>query len=185
MKFSATCIQGCKRVQLDRQNDSRGFFARTWCADEFRRAGLPEKIVQCSTSYNQMAGTLRGMHFQLPPSQEGKLVRCVKGEIFDAVVDLRFNSTSYLKKVTISLNDAEREALYIPPGCAHGFQTLVDDTEVYYMMTDSYEPALGRGFRWDDPTFEIEWPIACPIINERDRQYADFDESVVSAWEWR
>jgi dTDP-4-dehydrorhamnose 3,5-epimerase len=185
MKFSATCIQGCNRVQLERHEDSRGFFARTWCSDEFRRAGLPGTIVQCSTSYNRKAGTLRGMHFQLPPSQEGKLVRCIRGEIFDAVVDLRSDRESYLNKVTILLNDTERAALYIPPGCAHGFQALVDDTEVLYMMTDDYEPALSRGFRWDDPVFDIDWPISNPIINERDASYADFDESAVSAWQWQ
>ena len=184
MKFSATNIPGCKRIDLERHDDSRGFFARAWCAEEFVEEGLPGKIVQCSLSYNRTAGTLRGMHFQLPPSTEGKVVRCVRGELFEAVVDLRSNLPSYLETVTVRLNDSDRAALFIPPGCAHGFQTLEDDTELLYMMTDSYQAELGRGYRWNDPVFDIDWPIASPIIHERDATYADFDDSVARSVDW-
>lgn len=177
MNFSATAIHGCQIVEMQQFRDERGFFARTWCSEEFSEAGLPGNIVQCSTSYNRRAGTLRGMHFQLPPSKEGKLVRCVRGAMFDAVVDLRSNVESHMETVTVRLDDKQRTALYVPPGCAHGFQTLEDDTEVLYMMTDVYQPELGRGFRWNDPAFGIDWPIDEPILHKRDAEYSDFDKS--------
>jgi len=184
MNFSATAIHGCKKIELQKNEDSRGYFARAWCADEFQEAGLPGHIVQCSLSYNREAGTLRGMHFQLPPSKEGKIVRCVRGAILDAVVDLRSYEDSHMVSVTIRLDDSQGTALYIPPGCAHGFQTLEDDTEVLYMMTDVYQPELSRGFRWDDPVFSIDWPIPSPIINQRDAEYADFNDSATDSMEW-
>ena len=184
MKFLATEIHGCKRIELQKYEDSRGFFARAWCAEEFEKAGLPSNIVQSSLSYNHKAGTLRGMHFQIPPSKEGKLVRCVRGAIFDVVVDLRSDLESYLKKVTVQLDESRGTALFIPPGCAHGFQTLEANTEVFYMMTDVYEPALGRGFRWNDPAFDIDWPISGPTIHERDAEYPDFDASLAKSIDW-
>ena len=176
MKFTSTAIYGCKIIDLERIEDERGFFARAWCADEFRQAGLSDHMVQSSLSFNRNAGTLRGMHLQVPPSREGKLVRCIRGAIFDVVVDLRSVSESYLEKVTIRLDDEIRTALYVPPGCAHGFQTLEDDSEVLYMMTDVYQPELSQGFRWDDPAFDIDWPIENPTIHIRDAEYPDFDE---------
>lgn len=185
MNFSATAIRGCQKIELQKYEDSRGYFARAWCADEFQKAGLPGHIVQSSLSYNREAGTLRGMHFQLPPSNEGKIVRCVRGAILDAVVDLRSYEDSHLASVTVRLDDSQGTALYIPPGCAHGFQTLEDDTEVLYMMTDVYQPELGRGFRWNDPSFNIDWPISNPIIHQRDAEYADFDEFAASSMDWR
>ena len=184
MIFSSTAIDGCKKIELERFEDARGFFARAWCSEEFQSAGLPGEVVQSSLSFNRKAGTLRGMHFQLPPSKEGKIVRCVRGAIFDAVVDLRSDADSYLKCVTIRLDDSNRTALFVPPGCAHGFQTLDDATEVLYMMTDVYRPELSAGFRWNDPVFGIDWPIPDPIIIERDAEYEDFDNSAVRQWEW-
>lgn len=185
MLFSATAIHGCKKIDLQRHEDSRGYFARAWCSDELKQAGLPGRIVQCSLSYNHKSGTLRGMHFQLPPSEEGKIVRCVRGAIFDAVVDLRGYEDSHLAIVTIRLDAQQGTALYIPPGCAHGFQSLEDDTEVLYMMTDVYQPELGRGFRWDDPVFNIDWPNPHPIIHERDAEYADFGDFATVSLDWR
>ena len=184
MIFSASAIRDCKKVEMEKIEDSRGFFARTWCGEEFEKAGLPCNVVQSSLSYNRKAGTLRGMHLQMPPSKEGKLVRCVRGAVFDAVVDLRSNVASYLKTVTIRLDDVKRTAIYVPPGCAHGFQTLEDETEVLYMMTDVYRPDLSAGFRWNDPVFNIDWPIPDPIIHQRDADYADFDSSFVRRLEW-
>lgn len=179
MKLSSTNIAGCKKIELERHEDSRGFFARVWCAEEFANAGLPNSVVQCSISYNRQAGTLRGMHFQLPPSSEGKYVRCIRGSIFDAIVDLRATTGTYLETVTVNLDDNERAAIYVPPGCAHGFQTLEDDTEVLYMMSDVYVPELSRGFRWNDPAFDIHWPDPDPILHERDASYPDFENALV------
>ena len=184
MRFAATGVAGCTIVELDRHEDNRGFFARSWCADEFREAGLPDRVVQCSISFNRRAGTVRGMHLQIPPSAEGKLVRCTRGAIFDAIVDLRSGGDSFLGVVTAELDESSGRALFVPPGCAHGFQTLRDETEVLYMMTDVYQPGLGRGFRWDDPAFSIEWPLADPTLNDRDRSYDDFEPSAVTGWQW-
>jgi dTDP-4-dehydrorhamnose 3,5-epimerase len=177
MRLSKTRIEGCFNVEVDKLEDSRGFFARSWCAREFGQAGLPEHIVQSSISFNRKRGTLRGMHLQRPPSAEGKLVRCIRGAIYDVVIDLRIDSASYLTHVGLNLDPDSRRALFVPPGCAHGFQTLEDETEVLYMMTDFYEPELALGVRWNDPVFGIEWPIDMPIMNERDAKYPDFDES--------
>lgn len=181
MDLAETDIDGCVIVKPQRHQDERGFFARVWCSNEFKEAGLPEQIVQSSLSFNRKAGTLRGMHLQIPPSKEGKLVRCVRGAIIDAIVDLRGSLVSDLRTVTIRLDDRNRLAIYVPPGCAHGFQTLEDDTDVLYMMTDFYQPHLSRGFRWNDPAFNINWPIDNPIIHERDAGYPDFDKSAYSA----
>lgn len=184
MIFVKTAISGCKKVELEKHEDPRGFFARAWCAEDFEQAGLPATIVQSSLSFNRKAGTLRGMHLQLPPSKEGKYVRCIRGAIFDVVVDLRSQSESHLQSVTARLDDRQRDALFIPPGCAHGFQSLEDDSEVLYMMTDVYQPELSCGFRWNDPKFGIEWPIPNPIMHERDAGYADYDSSFVDSLRW-
>jgi len=177
MDFCATDINGCMIVSPQRLEDERGFFTRVWCSQEFREAGLPEQMVQSSLSFNRKAGTLRGMHLQIPPSEEGKLVRCIRGAIVDVVIDLRAPLDSVTKTISVRLDDDNRTAIYVPPGCAHGFQTLVDNTEVLYMMTDSYQPDLSRGFRWNDPAFNINWPIDNPIIHARDAGYPDFDGS--------
>jgi dTDP-4-dehydrorhamnose 3,5-epimerase len=176
MRFEVLGIHHAFLVRIERHADVRGFFARTFCADEFAGAGLPSTLVQASTSFNTSRGTVRGMHFQWPPSREGKLVRCVRGSVFDVLLDLRPESPSYLRHISVSLDEENRDAVFIPHGVAHGFQTLSDSTEVLYQMTDVYAPDLAGGFRWNDPSFEIEWPVRSDIvISDRDACYADFD----------
>jgi dTDP-4-dehydrorhamnose 3,5-epimerase len=172
-----TPIPGAHVVELERHADERGYFARTWCRDEFRRACIDVEMVQSSISHNRAAGTLRGLHFAWPPSREAKLVRCERGKVLDAIVDLRPESPAYLRHFTLEL-DAERgNALYIPPGVAHGFQTLLTDCDVLYMMSEVYRPELADGVRFDDPQFGIAWPRPVSAIIERDRNYGDFDSA--------
>jgi dTDP-4-dehydrorhamnose 3,5-epimerase len=181
MRFEALNIPGAVLIEIERKADPRGFFARTFCAEEFGREGLPGQFVQCSISYNEKQGTLRGMHFQWPPSREGKLVRCVRGKIFDVLLDLRPGSPAYLEHRGVVLDEEERNAVFIPPGIAHGFQTLVDRTEVFYQMTDFFAPDLNAGVRWDDPAFGISWPIPAPTMSERDAACARFDRGSFEA----
>lgn len=174
MIFTPTAVEGAWIVEPEPQADSRGSFARVWCQREFEARGLFTRVAQCSVSTNRRRGTLRGLHYQASPHQEAKLVRCTAGSILDVVVDLRPGSRSYLRHATAGLSAANRRALYIPEGCAHGFQTLEDDTEIYYQISEFYAPESARGVRWDDHAFGIEWPIADPILNERDRTFPDF-----------
>lgn len=148
--------------------DSRGLFARTFCEREFAAAGLPTRFVQCSTSFNLRRGTLRGLHWQSAPGEEGKLVRCTAGAAFDVAVDLRPGSTTRGRWFAIELDARTRSALFIPPGFAHGFQTLADETEIFYQMTEFFTPECSRGVRWDDPALAVSWPIAEPILSPRD-----------------
>ena len=171
-------------IEIEPHADERGLFARTWCRKEFAEAGLPSDFSQCSLSRNTSMGTLRGMHFQLPPSQEGKLVRCSSGDVFDVVVDLRVGSRSFLAQEHVRLSKDSARAIFIPPGCAHGFQTLVGDCDVVYQMTDYYAPELGSGIRWNDPILDIPWPLPVEIINDRDRGYPDLDESWLRSLVW-
>ena len=171
MKFVATPLAGAVVVELEPAHDARGFFARTFCRDEFRAAGLPGEFVQTSLSYNARRGTLRGMHFQAAPQEEPKLVRCGRGAIFDIVVDLRRDSPTHRRWFGIELSAENRRALYVPPGFAHGFQTLADDSEVLYAMAVAYVAELARGVRWNDPAFAIAWPLPNPIVSERDRGF--------------
>jgi dTDP-4-dehydrorhamnose 3,5-epimerase len=175
MQFQPLEIPGAVLVKIERHSDPRGFFARSFCVQEFTAAGIPCEAVQASISYNERQGTVRGMHFQWPPSHEGKLVRCVRGAIFDVLLDLRPTSPSYLKHRAVQLDDETRDAVFIPHGVAHGFQTLVDRTEVLYQMTDFFAPGLGTGVRWNDPAFGIEWPLADVVLSERDASCPDFD----------
>jgi len=175
MLFESLHIPGAVRVGIERKSDARGFFARTFCAGEFSVHGIPHELVQASISYNERRGTLRGMHFQWPPSREGKLVRCIRGRLFDVLLDLRPQSPTYLAHQSVVLDEESRDAVFIPPGVAHGFQTLVDRTEVLYQMCDFYAPDLGAGVRWNDPIFGIEWPLTEVVINDRDAGYPDFD----------
>lgn len=170
-------IAGACIVHIRRLSDDRGFFARTWCRDEFAAAGLPAGLAQASVSHSRRAGTLRGLHFARPPSREGKLVRCERGSVFDVIVDLRPSSPTYLRHFAIVLDSEERNAVFVPPGVAHGFQTLADGSEVLYLMTEAYRPELADGVRFDDPAFAIEWPRAVSAIAERDRSYPDFDRA--------
>ncbi|MDP2480841.1 MAG: dTDP-4-dehydrorhamnose 3,5-epimerase [Candidatus Palauibacterales bacterium] len=177
MIFRETEISGARVVEVERLEDERGFFARTWCSSEFQDAGLSPRLVQCSLSFNRERGTLRGLHYQAAPYREAKLVRCTMGSIHDVIVDLRADSPTYLEHVSAVLTAENRLAIYVPEGCAHGFQTLEDDTEVFYQMTEFYESSAGRGVRWDDPALRIEWPLEPTVISERDRGYPDVDRS--------
>ena len=175
MKFVPTKLDGAYLVEPERHDDERGFFARTWSREEFVEHGLVSELSQCSVSRNTRAGTLRGMHFQTPPHAEAKLVRCTAGAIFDVIVDLRPESSTHAQWVGYELSAETGTALYIPKGFAHGFQTLVDGAEVFYMISDPYVPEAASGVRWDDAVFGIEWPDADDrIINERDRTYPDY-----------
>jgi dTDP-4-dehydrorhamnose 3,5-epimerase len=183
MRFLPTPLAGAKVVGIEPQADARGFFARTWCAREFAAEGLPEQFVQASISRNTRRGTVRGLHLQLPPSREGKLVSCIAGAIHDVIVDLRPESPTFLRHHAIELSAETHQALYIPPLVAHGFQTLADDTEVLYLMSDYFAPQLGCGVRWNDPAFAIAWPMAtASSIAARDAEYPDFD---AAAWRRR
>jgi dTDP-4-dehydrorhamnose 3,5-epimerase len=175
--FEPTPIPGAFVVRPEPHHDERGYFARIWCRDEFAAQGIDVAIVQASVSHNRRAGTLRGMHFALPPSKEDKLVRCSQGRIHDVIVDLRPESPTYRRHFGLELDDRSHVALFIPHGLAHGFQTLVDESEVVYMMTDVYRPELAAGVRHDDPAFGIEWPLPVTCIAQRDRSYASFDGS--------
>jgi dTDP-4-dehydrorhamnose 3,5-epimerase len=171
--FEPTAIAGVVLVDVDRHDDERGFFARSWCAREFAAAGLPDQLVQCSVSWNVRRHTLRGMHWQAAPHAEGKLVRCTRGALLDVVVDLRPDSSSYLRHVAVELDSCNRRAIFIPPGFAHGFLTLADSTEVLYQMDTFFVPEAARGARWDDPAFGIDWPAEPAVISQRDRTYPD------------
>jgi dTDP-4-dehydrorhamnose 3,5-epimerase len=179
LKFINTPIPGAVVIEPDRLADERGFFARTWCAREFAEHGLKSVLVQCSISFNKRAGTVRGMHYQTPPHEEAKLVRCTQGSIYDVIIDVRPGSASFLKHFAVELSQASRTALYVPEGCAHGFQTLVDDTEVSYQMSDVFAPECSAGYRWNDPAFDFDWPLEVTTISERDRRYPDFAPATV------
>ncbi|MCI0547652.1 MAG: dTDP-4-dehydrorhamnose 3,5-epimerase [Candidatus Rokubacteria bacterium] len=174
MIFTETAIGGAFVIEPERLEDQRGFFARTWCAREFEAHGLEARLVQCSISFNKRKGTLRGMHYQIPPAAESKLVRCTAGAIFDAIIDLRPGSPSFARHIAVVLSAENRAMLYIPAGVAHGFQTLADDTEIFYQMSEFHAPEQARGVRWDDTAFGIRWPEDTRIIAERDRTYPDF-----------
>ena len=171
MIFTATRLAGAYLIDPERIEDERGFFARTWCRDEFERQGLNPRLVQCNVSYNHRRGTLRGMHYQAKPHEEAKLVRCTRGAIYDVIVDLRPDSPTYRQWVAVELTAENRRMLYIPEGFAHGFQTLADETEVFYQMSESYHPQSARGVRYDDPALGIAWPLEVAIISEKDRGY--------------
>jgi dTDP-4-dehydrorhamnose 3,5-epimerase len=175
MIFGETRIEGARIVESERLVDERGFFARTWDADDFAEQGLTGRLAQCSISYNRARGTLRGLHYQLPPHEEAKLVRCTAGALFDVAVDLRPKSPTFKSWIGVELTALNRLALYVPEGCAHGFLTLTDDTEVLYLISAPHVPEAARGVRWDDPGLGIEWPAEVVVINERDSSYPDFD----------
>jgi len=174
MKFLETKIAGVFEIQIEPHLDERGFFARTWCRTEFEAQGLETKLVQCSVSFNIRKGTLRGMHYQVPPYAEVKLVRCVRGSAYDVVIDLRSGSRSYKQWTSILLDSKKHNMVYVPQGCAHGFLTLENETEVFYQMSESYNAESARGVRWDDSAFQIVWPGKVEVISERDRTYPDF-----------
>ena len=173
MIFRETEIPGVVVVELDETVDERGIFARSFCTREFAEHGIAMQIAQCNVSFNRKRGTLRGLHYQAEPKSESKLVRCTRGAIFDVAVDLRPESPTYCRWVGVELDAEARRGLYIPPGCAHGFQTLCDEAEIYYLMGAAHDPALARGVRWDDPAFGIAWPMQPTAMSERDAGFPD------------
>lgn len=175
MRFTETELPGAFVIELERREDERGFFARAWCEQEFAENGLDTRISQSNLSYNQRAGTLRGMHYQAPPHAEVKLVRCTRGAVYDVIVDLRPASSTYMRWIGVELSAENGRALYVPEGFAHGYQTLADDTETYYQVSAPYAPTAERGVRWDDPAFGIDWPPADDrVISTKDRAWPDY-----------
>jgi dTDP-4-dehydrorhamnose 3,5-epimerase len=173
--FKPTDLSGAFVIEPERKEDFRGYFARTYCEKEFASLGLETRVAQCSVSFNQRKGTLRGMHYQVAPFEEVKLVRCIRGAIFDVIIDLRRNSPTFKKHLAVELDERKGNALYVPAGFAHGFQTLAADSEVCYQMSQFYSAEHARGVRWNDPSFAIPWPRDVRTILERDQDYADFE----------
>lgn len=176
MKFSLTPLPGAYTIDLDTVEDERGFFARSWCRKEFTDHGLNPDLVQCNISFNTKRGTLRGMHFQSQPFGETKIVRCTQGSIYDVIIDLRPDSPTFKQWYSVELTARNRTMLYIPVDFAHGFQTLEDNTEVMYQMSEYYHPDHAQGVRWNDPVFSIEWPVKNVIVSKRDAEYTDFQQ---------
>ena len=176
MIFAETAIPGAFTIDLQRREDERGFFARAWDVDEFASHGLSTRLVQANVSFNRAAATLRGLHFQRPPHEEAKLIRCTRGAIFDAIVDLRPDSPTFKDWLGVELTEENGRALYVPEGCAHGYQTLVPRTETFYLVSEFYSPESEGGVRWDDPAFGIEWPPAEKrLLSPKDASWPDFD----------
>lgn len=174
MKFIKTDLKDAYVIEIEKIYDSRGFFARSWDTDIFIKKNLNEKIVQCNISFNKKKGTLRGMHFQKPPHSETKLIRCTKGKIFDVIIDLRPKSDTYKKWTSVELSENNYKILYVPDGFAHGFQTLKENCEVFYQMSELYNPEHSTGVKWNDESFKINWPINPPIISEKDLSYEQY-----------
>lgn len=175
MIFKETILKGAYIIEMEELKDERGFFARSFCMKEFETHGLNPHVAQCNISYNKKKGTLRGIHYQAPPHEEAKTVRCAKGAIYDVIIDLRRQSPTFKQWISVELTPENRKMLFVPENFAHGFQTLVDDTEVFYLMSEFYHPESGRGLRWDDPAFGIEWPLERPILSPRDSSYPLFE----------
>lgn len=175
MKFTKTPLKDCFLIEYTPKADSRGLFTRTFCVNELKQHSIDFSVAQCNSSVNPKKGTLRGLHFQIGDGQEAKIVSCFSGSIFDVVVDLRPDSPTFKQWVSFELSAEEKNALYIPKGCAHGFQTLKDNTEVLYWMSEFYDETLARGIRWNDPAFRVQWPQnQSLIISDKDQQYPDY-----------
>jgi dTDP-4-dehydrorhamnose 3,5-epimerase len=174
MIFTETKLKGAFIVDIERLEDERGFFARSWCRRDFEEHGLNPDIAQCNVSFNVRKGTLRGMHYQVKPFEEAKLVRCTRGALCDVIVDVRPDSPTFKHHLSVELTAENRRMLFVPEGFAHGFLTLEDATEAHYQMSAFYMPDRARGFRWNDPAFLISWPAEVNVISKRDRNYPDF-----------
>lgn len=179
MIFTETPLKGAYVLDLEIRTDERGGFARTFCAQEFEAHGLKATVAQCNLSYNHKAGTLRGMHYQIPPAAETKLVRCTQGGIYDVIIDMRPDSPTYLQHFGVELTAENRRAIYIPELFAHGYQALTDGTEVVYQVGEFYTPGYERGLRYDDPAFGIVWPLPVTVISEKDAAWALFELATV------
>lgn len=175
MRYTETRLLGAYVIEPELSADERGFFARTWCQKEFSERGLNPRVVQCSVSFNHWRGTLRGMHWQRPPYQEAKLVRCIRGAVHDVIIDLREGSATRCQWFGVELSEANRRSLYVPEGFAHGFVTLEDRTEVFYQISEFHHSQAATGVRWDDPAFGIQWPVEVRIVSEKDRSYPDWE----------
>lgn len=175
MKFYKTPLEGAYTIELDKRGDDRGFFARLFCQREFEAAGVPMSAVQINNSLSAKAGTLRGMHYQLPPAAEIKVVRCIRGALYDAIIDIRPDSPTFGKWFGVELTAENRTMILVPRGFAHGILTLTDDTEAFYLVSSFYGPEQERGIRFDDPRFGIGWPLAPVEISPKDRAWPDFD----------
>lgn len=171
MIFTPTGLAGAVVVELETRQDERGWFARSFCRTEFAAAGLEPLVEQCNVSFNHRAGTVRGMHFQVAPATEAKLVRCTSGAILDQVVDVREGSSTYLQSFAVELTAANRKALYVPPMFAHGYQALTDGAEVTYQVSEAYTPGTERGLRHDDPALGLAWPLPVSVISEKDASW--------------
>jgi dTDP-4-dehydrorhamnose 3,5-epimerase len=174
MKFNDIGLEGACTIDLDMMGDERGFFARTFCVNEFQENGLDGKIVQINNSLSQKKGTLRGIHYQVEPCAETKIVRCLNGSLWDVIVDLRKESQTYLSWYGEELSAQNRKMMYVPKGFGHGFISLEDNTEIIYMVTEFYSPENERGVRWDDPKIGIKWPVDPVIISDKDKSHPDF-----------
>jgi dTDP-4-dehydrorhamnose 3,5-epimerase len=168
MRFNSTEIDGLILIELDHRSDGRGYFARTFCKETFAARGLAQSFPQCGTAFNALAGTVRGMHFQAPPHGEAKLIRCTRGALLDVIVDARPASPTYLKIYQIELREGDGRELYVAEGLAHGYQTLRNETEIFYMMSVNHAPDASRGLRWDDPAISVNWPRPITMISEQD-----------------
>jgi dTDP-4-dehydrorhamnose 3,5-epimerase len=174
MIFTETRLKNAFLIDPERFEDERGFFARSWCELEFRNNGIEIKFVQCNISFNKKMGTLRGIHYQASPYEEARLIRCTMGAIYDVIVDLRPNSLTYKKWISTELTSDNRRMIYVPKGFAHGFLTLTDNSEIFYMMSEYYAPGFNRGIKWNDPVLGITWPTDVRVISSQDKSYPDF-----------
>jgi dTDP-4-dehydrorhamnose 3,5-epimerase len=174
MKFTETPLKGVFVIELEKRGDDRGFFARLFCEREFQQHGLNSRIVQMNNSLSGQRGTLRGIHYQLAPKAEDKTFRCVRGALFDVVVDLRPQSATFLNHVAVELTAENRKMIHVPQGCANSFMTLEDDTEIFYFTSEFYSPEHERGIRYNDPALGIKWPMAPLVISDKDLKHADF-----------
>lgn len=176
MVFTRTRIPGAFLIEIEKRSDARGFFARAWCENEFHEHGIDVQFVQANIGFSEHAGTVRGLHYQLAPHEETKLIRCTRGAVFDVIVDLRTTSPGYKQWYGVELSEQNHRMLYVPGGCAHGYQTLTESAEVFYPVSTFFKPEAERGIRYDDPTFNIEWPIHVRVISEKDRAWTDYSE---------
>lgn len=180
MNFSETKLSGAYILELEKKKDSRGFFARMYCEDEFKNRGISFTPVQANVSFNQHKNTLRGMHYQVPPFEEAKLVWCTRGAIYDVIIDIRPESPTANEWIGVELSAENKRMIYIPTGFAHGFLTLEDETEVSYLMSEFYKPGAGKGIKWDDAAFNIDWPAEVAVISEKDKKWPPYNSAKLS-----
>jgi dTDP-4-dehydrorhamnose 3,5-epimerase len=172
--FTETKLPGAYLIDIEKRGDQRGFFARAWCQKEFKAHGLTPRVVQANISLSRWKGTLRGMHYQVAPYAEAKSLRCIRGAIYDVIIDLRPDSPTYMQWLEVELTSENHRMLYVPEGFAHGFQTLVDNTEVTYLVSQFYTPEAEGGVRYDDPAFGVEWPLEVQVISDKDKSWPDY-----------